>query len=376
MAGGVADSELLDLIAATLPWFEKLAFGAPQKYTNYPILNRVLNEGMVLGGGKWAEFPVVIKPSGQAEFTQMYATKQYNQVDTIKKAVAPWARLTTHWLWDRRETLENRDAQQIVDIMKTRRIASQSDMANKFEEACWQTILTEASEFGSFRGVPYWISIGTTGGYNGVHTHDRAGTAINTVGGIDGSVEGQEYWANYTQTYTNKVDDLVAGTVAETFIDDVNSMLAGMATTYIMTNFRAPRTVEDLQAHNPLGNFRIYLDSKTNIVYDMCVRRHNIGQAFGYDMGKFFGQTAFNSTPIERVPQLDSLAAAAITGVHPIYFINHNEFKTMVLRGDEFYEHSPIILPDSGGNVAAINVDLSCQLLCKDRRSQGLCYTS
>jgi hypothetical protein len=376
MAGGTPDTELLDLIQATLPWFEKLAFGAPQKYTNYPILNKVLNNGMELGGGKYAEFPVVIKPSGQAEFTQMYSTKTYNQVNTILKAIAPWARLTTHWLWDRRETLENRDAQQIVDIMKTRRIASQSDMANKFEEACWQTVLTESNEFGSFRGIPYWVAIGTTGGYNGVHTHDRAGTAINAVGGIDGSLDGQSYWANYTRTYTNKVDDLYSGTIADSLIDDTESMLLAMSDTYTMTNFLAPRTVEDLAAHNPLGNYTIYLDSKTRTVYEACVRRHNIGQNFGFDLGKFYGRTAFNGTPIERVPQLDTYAAAAITGVHPIYFINHNELKTMVLRGDNFYEHSPIILPDSGGNVAAINVDLSVQLLCKDRRSQGLCYTS
>ncbi len=376
MAGGVADNDLLDLIAATLPYFKKLEFGSPQKYTNHPILNKVLKDGMVLGGGKYAEFPVVIKPSGQAEFTQMYATKQYNQVNTIQKAIAPWARLTTYWLWDRRETLENKDAQQIVDLMTTRRIASQSDMANKFEEACWQTIISETNEFGSFRGVPYWISKGTSGGYNGVSTKDRSNNTITTVGGINGNTSGYEYWANYTQSYTNNIDNLIAGTVTKSLIDDVESMLMGMSIVYVMTNFQAPRTVEDLAAHNPLGNYTIYMDSKTRIVYESCVRRHNVGQNFGFDIGKWYGRTAFNSTPIERVPQLDTYADTNITGLHPMYFVNHNEFKSMVLRGDDFYEHDPLILPDSGGNVAAVNVDLSCQLLCKDRRSQGLLYTS
>lgn len=371
---GKKDSELLDLIESTLPFFDKLAFGAPQKYTNYPILNKVLNNGMQLSGGKYAEFPVVIKDSGQSEFTQLYAKKRYNQVDVIKKARADWARLTTHWMWERRETLENKDAQQIVDLMKIRRLTSQASMANDFEEACWQTVISEDDEFGSFRGIPYWVSKGASGGYNGKSTVDRDENAIAIVGNINPTT--YERWANYTQSYTNKIDDIIAGTIAKTLIDDCESMLAAMAIVYTMTNFQAPRTVDDLKAHNPLGNFTIYLDSKTKIVYDMCVRRHNIGQAFGYDLGKFNGMSAFNGTPVERASQLDTYATANITGVHPMYFINHNELKTMVLRGDNFFEHSPMILPESGGNVAVTNVDLSCQLMCKDRRSQGLCYAS
>ena len=369
---GKKDSELLDLIEATLPFFDKLAFGAPQKYTDYPILNKVLNNGLQLAGGKSAEYPVVIKDSGQSEFTQLYATKKYNQVDVIKKATAAWARLTTHWLWDRREILENKDAEQIVDLMKIRRMASQASMANDFEEACWQTIVSEDEEFGSFRGIPYWVSKGTSGGYTGTSTRDRDGNVITTVGNINGNT--YKRWANYNQSYADNVDDLIAGTVAKSLIDDVESMLSAMAICYTMTNFKAPRTVDDLKAHNPLGNFTIYVDSKTKIVYDMCVRRHNIGQAFGYDLGKFNGQSAFNGTPLERVPQLDTYADATITGNHPMYFINHNKLKTMVLRGDNFYEHSPMILPESGGNVAVVNVDLSCQLMANDRRTQGLVY--
>ena len=48
----------------------------------------------------------------------------------------------------------------------------------------------------------------------------------------------------------------------------------------------------------------------------------------------------------------------------------------MVLRGNDFYEHPAMLLPDSGGNVGVVNVDLSCQLMCGDRRKQGLVYTS
>jgi hypothetical protein len=372
MPGGVADTELLDLVSTTLQYFDKLEFGAPQKYTDLPILNRVLDNGWLLGGGKYAEYPVVIKPSGQAQFTQMYANKNYNQVDVVKKVQAPWARLTTHWLWDRRETLENRDAQQIVDLMTIRRIASTSDMANKFEEAAWQTVISESNEFGSFRGIPYWVAKGqSAGSYSGTSTVDRSGTTITTVGNIDGTATDNAYWANWYDTYTDHTSDFDTSTDVVT-LNLLENMLKKMSKAYLMTNFKAPRHVQDLEGHNPLGNFKIYMNTATMIAYEAGVRRYNVGQNFGYDIGKFEGMTAFNRTPIERVPQLDTYASSTITGTNPIYFINHNMLKTMALRGDEWYEHDPIILPDSGGNVCAVNVDLSVQLLCKDRRSQAL----
>lgn len=386
---GVNESEVLDLMIATQPFFEPLKFSAPQKYTSHPILNKVLNNGMKLTGGTTAEKRVVIKPSGRTGFTKLYATKNYAHFDVIAKATAPWAHLTTDWMFDRREVLMNREPQRIVDIMVTNRLASESDMANVFEEAAWQTVVTEADEYGSFRGIPYWISVGTSGGYNGISTRDRSGTEITTVGNINGNTAGNEYWANYTQSYTNYIDLWIAGTVSATIDTEALSMLMAMSLAFEYTNFKAPRTVTDLERHNPLGNYTIYMDTKTKVAYNAMCRAFNMGAVnFGYDVGKFNGQAAFNGTPIEKVQQLDTYAGvvsgetaanavkAAIYGVHPIYFVNHNELETMVLRGNEFYEHPPTLLSGSGDNVGVVNVDLSCQLMAGDRRKQALVYTS
>jgi len=375
---GIPESEVLDLMNSTIPYREKLKFSAPQKYTDHPILNKALLKGMTLKGGTSAEKKVVIKASGRAGFTQLYATKEYAHVDVLKTAKANWAHLTTDWMYDRREGLMNRDAEQIVDLMMITRLASESDMANVFEEAAWQTIISEADEFGSFRGIPYWISKGTTDGYNGVSTIDRSGNVITTCGNINGNTVGNEYWANWAQTYTNYIDLWAAGTITtDTLEEDALPLLSAMNITYEMTNFKAPRTVKDLEAHNPLGNYTIYCDTKSKIAFNTMLRFQNQGAVnFGFDMGKFNGNPAFMGTPIEKVPQLDTYAAAAITGLHPFYFVNHNELETMVLRGNDFYEHPAMLLPDSGGNVGVVNVDLSCQLMCGDRRKQGLVYTS
>src|SRR3989304_10325057 len=133
---GVNESSILDLAIATMPYFEKMKFSAPQKYTTHPILNRQLGKGMKPQGGTTVEKRVVIKPSGRAGFTKLYASKEYAHFDVIQKATAPWAHLTTDWMFDRREIMMNRDPQRILDIMKTNRLASESDMANVFEDAC------------------------------------------------------------------------------------------------------------------------------------------------------------------------------------------------------------------------------------------------
>lgn len=387
---GVNESSILDLVVATLPYFEKMKFSAPQKYTTHPILNRQLAKGMKLSSGVTAEKRVVIKPSGRAGFTQLYATKDYAHFDVLQKATAPWAHLTTDWMFDRREILMNREPQRIVDIMKTNRIASESDMANVYEENAWQTVVTEANEYGSFRGLPYWVSKGTSGGYNGKSTVDRSATAITTVGNINGNTAGQEFWANYTQSYTNYIDLWIAGTITgDTFTEDALSILMAMNLAYEYTNFEAPRTVENLDLSDPLSSYVIYCDTKTKVAYNAIARAFNQGAVnFGYDVAYNKGIATFNGTPLYKVPQLDSLAGvvsgetaanavkASIYGVHPIYFVNHNELETMVLRGNEFFEHKPMILPESGGNVAVINVDLSCQLMCGDRRKQALVFTA
>jgi hypothetical protein len=360
---GKTVEELLDLINAALPYFEKLKFSYPQKYTDHPILNRVLSSNaMKSHSGKSIEWRVVVDDGGEAKSTRLYATKEYNKTDKLKKATAPWASITTEWIMDRREPLMSADAEQIVDLMKVERATCEARMANKFEEYCWQTITSEDDEFGSFRGIPYYISKGASSGFTGKSTVDRSANTITSVAGLNANT--YERWANYFDTYTD-FDGYDA-------IADLEPMFAAMFKAWMSIRFKAPRTAQDLEPLNPLGNYRIYMDLDTLLAYEFAVRQYNQGQNFGYDVGKFNGMTAFNRTPIEYSPFLDIYADADITGEHPIYFVNMNKFGVDVLKGDEFYEHPPLILPESGGNVAAVNVDLTCQLKCEDRRSQAL----
>lgn len=376
---GISAEDLVDFTVATLPHFKKLEFAAPQKYTDYPILNKMLSMGQKNVSGKNAEKRLNIKDSGRAHFTGLYATKEYSKVDTLKKATAPWSFLTTDWMIDRREDELNKGPEQIVSLMLINRQAAEASMANIFEEAAWQTIETEADESASLRGIPYWISKGTSGGYNGTTSIDRSGTSIAAPGGINPGTAGNEYWANYTHSYTNYIDTWIdSGTITnDTLEEDALSLLAAMAITYTKTRFKSPRNVTDLDSHNPLGRYTIYVDTDTMIAYRLICQFFNRGAVnFGYDVGFNQGQASFNGAPLENAPQLDDYADSSITGVHPIYFVNHNVLEFQVVRGCDFYEHKPIILETSGGNVMAINVDLGCQLMCGDRRSMGLVYTS
>jgi hypothetical protein len=375
---GYATADVLDLVNATLPNFEKMKFSAPQKYTRYPILNKMLGKGIVRGGGKYAEKRVVIKESDRTQFTGLYGTKEYSRVDVLRIATAPWVYLTTDWMFDRREALINKDPFLIVDKMETDRLAALRGMANVFEENAWQTIVTEASETTSMRGIPYWISkgAGTSGGYNGTYTVDRSLTQITSPGGINPATTGQEYWANYTQSHSTNIDHIIASNFAVSLIDDISSFIVGLGLTYENINFQAPQSPDDIAKYTELGMYTIFMDTKTKIVYDVGVNRYNVGQNYGYDFQKFNGMSAFNGTPIQKAPQLDTLANDTITGKHPVYFVNFNEFELIALETDEFHEHTPMLLPNGGGNVAVINVDFGGQFMCGDRRSQGLLWNS
>ncbi len=376
----VPESNVLDLVNATIPFRERLAFGSPQEYADHPILNRVLTKGMRATGGTTVEVRTAIKKSSRTQFTGLYAQKEYAHQDFLAVASAPWAHLTTDWMFDEREVAMNRDPERIVDIMEVCRQRTMLGMADEFEKACWQTVVTEANEFGSFRGVPYWIAKGASDGYTGKSTVDRSGTEITSVGGINANTSGNELWANYYHSYTNFIDNWVAGTITTGIVEDALTMLLAMEMAKTKTRFKAPRTVSDLEGKNPLANYKIYMDTDTTVCWSALLRKQNEGANFGYDIGKFNGQHAFEGIPIETVQFLDLPADggfqdADITGLHPIYFVNHNALETVVLKGYEFKEHAPRIMPGNA-NVAVTDVDLSVQLMAKDRRCLALVATS
>ncbi len=369
---GIPESSVLDLVAATIPFRKRLEWGSPAEHQDHPILNRALSMGMKATGGDKVEFRTALKKSTKGGFTGLYAEREYNHEAYLVVGESPWAHLYTYWMYDDHETAMNRDPERIVDIMEVGRHETMTKLATIFEEACWQTIIGEGAEFGSLRGIPYWISkAGTT-------SLDRSGNTLTSIGNISSST--YSLWANYVKTHTSPITNLAAGTIATSIEADTLGILTAFQYAKLKTRFKAPQNIAHVLDKNPLGNYKIYVPTLVHVAWGIMLRHYNLGSNFGFDIGKFNGEHAFEGVPMETCEYLDAVAdgglsSTTINGLHPCYFVNFNDFQTVVLRGYEFKESAPQLMPGNP-NVAVTNVDFSVQLTCKNRKSQALVYAS
>jgi hypothetical protein len=91
-------------------------------------------------------------------------------------------------------------------------------------------------------------------------------------------------------------------------------------------------------------------------------------------MQPFMGLPAFNRTPIQWIPQLETYASAAITGTNPMYFINWNYFKPFINSAMNFEELGPYNEAEMP-TVLVTWVFLSYGYHCTNRRPQALIAT-
>jgi hypothetical protein len=205
---------------------------------------------------------------------------------------------------------------------------------------------------------------------------DRSENVLTNVGNISTST--YSLWANHVGTHTTSIANLAAGTISESIEEDSLSFLMALSLAKVKTRFKAPQNLAHVQDKNPLGNYKIYVPTLVSVAWGAILRHYNLGANFGYDLGKFNGQHAFDGIPMETVEYLDLVADGGvgvenIQGKYPCYFVNSNDLKTVVLRGYEFKESAPQLMPGNP-NVAVTDVDFSVQLVCKNRKSQALVY--
>ena len=357
---GLSMSSLADLTATTLEDLPKLQFETPLQYQDYDVCNRWLRGlNIELQSGYGIRRNIMLKQSGNAEHVGLYESTTVNVADVQSQLTAPWAHVQTHWSIERREELANRSPARFVDLLESRRVDAMLSLADLLEERAWLAP-DNASDSTSPRGIPYWISPGSSGedGFFGATSYYEDGNSITSPGGIsaESPVPPANRWANYYKDYDGPTQ--------------ADTMVKAMHTVYRQIKFKAPRIVKDLE-NSPLGNYTIYMDGTTIDEYEAYTRKSN--DQIGYDVGKFAGMTAFNRTPIIWNPQLDT-ADTTNRGGNPIYFINHNHFKPFILRGDNLRESEPMV-DRSQHNVITTFVDLSYNFLCINRRTSGLIST-
>jgi hypothetical protein len=329
-----------DLVTTTLSELGRAKFTDNMSdYQKTIALKRVFKKGKVtFDSGKSVSFNVIINHNDSARFVGLAAEDVVNANDVMITGDVPWKNITWNWMMEFREPLMNSGNSQIVELIKTRRIAAMGSAVIKFEQSLWQAPATTDST--SPYGIPYWVvksntATTTANGFNG-----NVPSGYTTVGGINPTTYPR--WKNYATQYTTvSKDDLVrkwrrAATYCNfmPLVDDIPVYNTGDDNQYL-TNYSVLGTLEEL----------------------LEAQNDNLGN----DVASMDGKVLFRRIGVDWVPELD------LDTTNPVYGINWGEFKVMGLRGAWMKELTQENYPGQH-TVTATHTDCTFNMFCRNRR--------
>jgi hypothetical protein len=285
--------------------------------------------------------------SNSARFVGLGAEDVIDITNQMGTGTVPWRHATWNWAWDFREPLMNRSPSRIVELIRTRRIASIGSMIELFERALWRAVAT--TDDTTVFGVPMWIvksntaaTLANNNGFNGL-----APSGYTTVAGINPTTDTR--WRNYATQYTTvSKSDLVQKwrrmaeyTNFEPLVENTPQYDTGERTEFY-TNYAVSGTlVELLEAQN---------------------------ENLGVDIAPYEGKAMFMRTPLNVVPELDN------DTTNPVYQVDWGVFGVRGLSG-AWMKETNVPMVSGQHTVSATHGDTSLNTICVDRRKCGVLAT-
>ena len=278
--------------------------------------------------------------SGAAKHVGLLDTDSVNIADVIDTLNVPWRHAQTSWAFIYQETLMNRGASMIFNVIKPRRADALLQLVEELENKAWSSPSTTNST--DPYGIPYWIvtnaTTGFNGGYPGSHTD---------VGGV--STTDSPNFKNYTFQYVTR---------------NKSDLIKKLRTAHRKTGFKSPITIQDYRGTTG-QRFRLYANEET--ISDIEDIGESQNENLGRDVAWADGTITFRNHPFIWVPKLDE------DSTDPIYGIDHSTFYPVCLEGDYLRESEADKAPNQH-NTYQVFVDLSYNFLCLDRRRNFVCY--
>lgn len=268
---------------------------------------------------------------------------QYNDKDVMDAGNAPWRHANWNYSLDNRLAEINQgSAEQIVDIVQTKRAAAFSAAANEIEEAFWSKP-TDSTDEKTMWGVGNYIVKNASTGFNGGNpTGFTSGCIFNT--------STYARWANYTAQY-----------VSVTITDLVRKIRSAMDYTF----FKSPVSMKEIRG-----------DSLRRTMYSnfsVCLTLEELAAAqndnLGSDLAAKDGDVFIRKVPIQRVPYLNNDTQ------NPVYAIDWATFVPVFLKGEYMAERKPRIHPLQH-QVVVHDIDMTGNIVCFDRRRQFVIATA
>jgi len=362
---GIANADLIDLIATTLPQLPEQYFEVMWTNNDYEACRIYQRDRMEVDGGTSIKRKVMFNNTGNARYRRLFDTDDPAVSDVMVEIDVPWTQIGTHYSWDILELKRNQGARGFIRLLETRRIDGLWSLADLIEERFWKTPDSSTDDLHPY-GVPYYINMcqpGTTGGgWNGLEVvfGDRSTSA--TCAGISTTIETK--WRNYAATYT-AVN---------------NALLESFRTAFMKTKFKAPLILNDpAQARNAAK--RVYANCETvvklQVLADARDDFHRGKDVLGNIRIDDSATVYLNRLPVIYISELDGAvvahedASTATIEPDPIYCVDFEKFIPYVQDGYWMEETEPI----SGGvtqhTTFTVFLDGSHNNLCVNRRKAG-----
>lgn len=332
-------SDVADLIATTLKDLDKGKWtdltGDIQEY--YAMPNLLKKEKVKFKTGEQIAVNIMTDNNGQARWHGLHEPDNYNINDVMSNGSAPWRHGTWNYAFSRLEKeINSGDAEQIVDLVKTRRAAGFIAGAEMLENMFWSKPSTSADVTTPY-GVRTYIVSNATEGFNG-------GNPSGFTNGVIFNSSTQTRWKNWTAQYTSVTPS------------DLVRKLRKAAT---KTMFKSP--IEMSEIRNGALKRGLYTNYDVIEGLEEIVTAQN--ENLGNDIAKYDGTTIFRKNPVHDVPQL------ATDSQDPVIGIDWSTLVPVFLKGEYFKESAPRQHPLIHTDVV-VDVDLTMNLICYDRRRQ------
>lgn len=140
--------------------------------------------------------------AGTMQALPLYATRNAPMDDNFTRGEVTPRFFNKAYTYDKREMSLSSHPEEIINIVKQRKIAADLAMVEFFQDKMWEEVdsdpTSEAFLSESILSIPYWVvsSTNNTPGFNGT-----VPSGHTTVGGINPTTHPN--WANYTGEWTN-----------------------------------------------------------------------------------------------------------------------------------------------------------------------------
>lgn len=341
-------ADIADLVTTTLNELGKMKFtDLMSDYQNTIALKRLINKKkMTFDSGPAVSFNVITDHNDSARFVGLGAVDVVDIPNVMTTGNVPWRHITWNWAIERREIAMNRSPSKIVDLTKTRRIASFGSAIIKFEYAFWRVpdVTDEVVPY----GIPYYVvksntATTTNNGFNG-----SVPSGYTTVAGLNPTTYPR--WRNYAAQYTAVTKD-----------DLIRKWRRLMHYTDFMP------LVDDIPEYNTGDDYGHYSNYSVVATLEEILESQN--DNLGSDVAPMDGKVMMRRVAVTPVKELD------LDTTNPVYTLNWGELGTMGLRG-EWMNETVIPIEAKQHTVSSTHTDCTYNLLCRNRRRQGVLATN